>query len=34
MPGREVSERRFRLHPSEKELPEWGSGLFHHKKYP
>jgi hypothetical protein len=30
MPGKKGSG----LHPSEKELPEWQSGTFHHKKYP
>jgi hypothetical protein len=34
-PGkREVPEHCSGLHPSEKQLPEWHSGTFHHKNTP
>jgi hypothetical protein len=29
-----VLECHSDLHPSEKDLPEWRSGMFHKKKYP
>jgi hypothetical protein len=34
MPGRKVLECHSGLRPSEKELPEWRSGTFHHKNTP
>jgi hypothetical protein len=34
MPGKEALERCSGLHPSEKELPEHCSGVFHYKNTP
>jgi hypothetical protein len=34
MPVESVQEQRSSLHPSEKELPEKRSGIFHHKNTP
>jgi hypothetical protein len=34
MPGKKVLERRSGMHPSEKELPEQCTGMFHHKNTP
>jgi hypothetical protein len=34
MPGKKVPECCSSLRPSEKELPKWHSGMFHHKNAP